>query len=87
MTLSYHFHIGRRFIFNPINNLLPTGEVFESKQEHCNNLLHLIDFALMNREPDTTNIFLRSNDHARVHACDNGADCIENSPLFSLVGM
>lgn len=62
-----------------------TGEVFESKQEHCNNLLHLIDFALMNREPDTTNIFLRSNENARVHACDNGADCIENAPLFSLL--
>ena len=62
------------------------GEIFESKQEHCNNLLHWIDWKLMNREPHTTNFFLRSNDNARVHACENGADCLENAPLFSLIG-
>lgn len=61
------------------------GEVFESKQEHCNNLLHWVDWKLMNREPDTTNFFLRHNDNARIHACENGFDCIENAPLFSLL--
>lgn len=62
-----------------------TGEVYESKQEHCNNFLHWIPWTLMNREPNTTNFFLRSNDNARIHACENGDDCIENAPLFSLI--
>ena len=40
----------------------------------------------MNREPDVTNFFVRKNKKAQIHACEHGADCIENSPLFSLIG-
>ncbi|XP_052760655.1 uncharacterized protein LOC128203318 [Mya arenaria] len=61
------------------------GEIFESKKEHCNNFLHWVDWELLNDRPDVSNFFLRSNRAATKHACDHGADCVENSPLFSLV--
>lgn len=61
------------------------GEIYDSKTEHCNNFLHWVDFTLLNDSPDVTNFFVRSNRAATIHACEGGNDCIENSPLFSLV--
>lgn len=60
----------------------------ESKTEHCNNFLHWVDFTLLNDKPDVSNIFVRSDtdETTRIYACENGHDCIENSPLFALVG-
>lgn len=61
------------------------GEIYFSKTEHCNNFLHWVNWELLNNQPDVTNFFVRSNRNANIHACEGGNDCIENSPLFSLV--
>lgn len=63
-----------------------SGEIYDSKTEHCNNFLHWVDFTLLNSVPDVTNFFVRTNRAATKYACEGGEDCIENSPLFSLVG-
>ncbi|XP_053389216.1 uncharacterized protein LOC123562054 [Mercenaria mercenaria] len=60
------------------------GEIYFSKTEHCNNLLHWVDWTLLNDKPDVSNFFVRSNRNANIHACEGGNDCIENAPLFSL---
>lgn len=61
------------------------GEIYFSKTEHCNNFIHWVSWPLLNDQPDVTNFFVRSNRPATIHACEGGNDCIENSPLFSLV--
>ncbi|KAL4240753.1 hypothetical protein ACF0H5_001544 [Mactra antiquata] len=63
------------------------GEIMESKIEHCNNFLHWVDFPVLNGQPDVTNVFVRSDtdDTTRIYACENGHDCVENAPLFSVV--
>ena len=79
-------HLINQFSKIPKMCTFETGEVYEDKTEHCSNFLHRANFALMNDAPDVTNFYHLSNFSVRQEACKSGRHCLDDSPLYAIVG-
>jgi hypothetical protein len=76
-----------RLFFQFFSSLFSSGEYWEEKVEHCNNLLHWLPFELMNEAADVTNLYYRGNRGMKNYACHGARHCIDKAPLFAMLGM
>ena len=75
-----------RVCCSKISLVLLSGEYWEEKVEHCNNLMHWMPFELMNEARDSTNLYYRGNRNMKTYACHGDRHCVDKAPLFAILG-
>jgi len=71
---------------NSLNSIIFVGEIYESKEESCSNLIHWMPYSLLNEDKDVTNFFSRDKASSKKYACKSGSQCLHKSPAYSKLG-